>query len=49
LLNDGVDTSVRIFIDLVETDVVLAVARVTKLRHCERSCSGYNNGPMYFR
>ena len=39
MLNDGVDTGVGVLVDLVETDIVLAVAGVTKLRHCERSCA----------
>lgn len=35
MLDNGVNTRLGILINLVEADIVLAVAGVGKLRHCE--------------
>jgi hypothetical protein len=43
------NASIGILVDLVEADIVLAVAGVTELRHGERSSSDYNNILMYLR
>jgi len=40
LLYDGVDTGFGIFVNLIEPDVVLAIAGVAKLRHVEDQSLG---------
>lgn len=35
LLDDGVNACLGVLVDLVQTDIVLTVSRVAKLRHCD--------------